>query len=235
MVQLPTQMLPQLYTQLMEQIKARLDVVREALNTGFDQRADPYAFIHIETALLNVRRITELLALAVLLAHNEHQDFRTSSLMKAWNPDAIFNRLTKLNVEGFPRAVEVGETDSEGVMELFIHDTGYLDRESVCRIYHDCCDRLHAGSLKALMSGVKKYDLGEIQSWAREIKRLLNNHVILLPERQRTMIVFMAVAPDGHVECELHNMIMTEELGSGPLVTRRYRSAHAADVVRPSD
>ena len=198
MVKLPTAMLPQVYTQFMEQIKVRLDVAQQAVHHSYAQREHMGGRLHAEFAYLQVRRATEIVAVAVLVAHNEFDDFRTSKLTKEWNPDALFNRLTKLNKDGFPLPFLHGKMDEDDkTAELLIQDEGYLTREAFCRIYHDCCRRLHAGSLKDLIEGRQRYDLGEIQDWIKQLMRLLNNHWIILPERKRTMTVLMAVQPDG--------------------------------------
>lgn len=224
MVELPTSALPQFYTQFMEQIKVRLEAVARALHNANAQRDNVNGFLQAEFACLQIRRVTELVAVAVLVAHNQYESFRTAKLTKEWNPDALFSRLTRLNKEGFPLPFEMGETDSDGIAEIFIQDSCYLNRESFCRIYHDCSRLLHAGSLKDMIEGKTRYDLGVIQEWRKQLMRLLNNHLILLPERKRTMIVLMAKAPDENVQCVLHEMAQTEELGSPPRVTRRYRS-----------
>lgn len=225
MVTLPTSKLADFYTQFMEQIKVRLAAVGHALHNANAERHTANGFLHAEFACLQIRRVTELVAVAVLVAHNELEEFRKGKLVEEWNPDALFKALTKMNKESFPLPFEFGETDAEGIAEIFIHDTGYLNRETFCRIYHDCCQRLHAGSLKDMLAGKTRYDLGEIQAWQKELMRLLNTHLILLPERKRTMVVMMAQAPDECVKCVLHSMIQTEEVGAPPRVTRKYRSA----------
>lgn len=215
MVKLPEDTIPQIYARFMEEIKIRLEATTKALNDAHDKKGQANAFMFAEFAYLQVRRVTELIALSVLVAHNEIEDFRTKRFIKEWDPKTIFARLAHVSDTAFPEPFRVGDTDANGVAEIFINTDGHLTKPGLATIHHKCSEQLHAGTLKSLIHG-KSYDIGEIQGWSREISKLLDHHVVMLPEMKRTMIVFMAKHPDGKVSCALTNLVRKLPLGTPP-------------------
>jgi len=103
--------------------------------------------------------------------------------------------------------------EKPGTAEVVIIKRGYMTKSDLARIYHMCGEKLHAGSLKALMKkGRPRYDLEEIEQAFNSIVKLLSHHIIRLPEMKATMLVAMAQEPDGHVHCA-----MSELVDEGPL------------------
>jgi hypothetical protein len=64
------------------------------------------------------------------------------------------------------------------------------------------------------MKGPKRYDLGQIEKWAVQIVRLLDRHVVLLPELKATMIVYMSSHPNGEVSCRLTSLVAEWPVGT---------------------
>lgn len=155
-MKLPTTALPQLYTSLMEQIKVRLEAVNAELRAASDKRADFGGIVRAESACLQVRKATELLALAVVVAHNEHETFQSQKFVKQWNADAIFTALSKLNKESFPLRFTIDGVTDDGFANAVIEEESYLTREKLCRIYNDCGAQLHIGKLYELINTPKK-------------------------------------------------------------------------------
>jgi hypothetical protein len=151
------------------------------------------------------------------VAHNEIADFRTNKLVDQWNADALFGQLAKLSDTAFPEPFTVTATDKDGNATIFINPENHITKTELATIYNRCGSLLHTGKLKHL--GKRKlYDLGEIQQWCGRLIRLLDHHVVLLPGMQRSMIVFMAHNPDGHVHCQLSPLV--KESGVPPYVRR---------------
>ena len=224
MVTLPTSALPQLYTRLMEEIKIRLEAVSRELRTANEKRDDADGFVHAESACLQVRMVTELIALAVVIAHNEEAEFRNDRLVGQWNAHRIFDALKRLNNDAFPIRFVLHGLTEDGLANAVLEEEGYLTKDGLCKIYDDCGELLHAGRLKDLVQRPKRYDLGRIQTWRRNIMQLLNNHVIFLPNKKKVMNVYMAKAPDGRVECDLDDLTEYEVVLSPPHIIRRYRT-----------
>lgn len=229
MVQLPRDVLPKIYTLFMEEIKVRLESVRIELSAANELRDDALGIVHAEFAYLQIRRVAELIALAVVVAHNKSEDFRTKKFLMEYNADAMFERLARLNDEGFPQRFTVTGVTPEGFANVDLHPEEYLTSRELRKIYNACGDKLHAGKLRTLFKGPKRYDIGEIQGWARQIMQLLNDHVVILPERKSVMVVSMAKAPDGRVDCHLQDLIEAETRREPPHVVRVYRPAPRKD------
>lgn len=205
MTKLPRDMLPQLYAGLMREVKVRLDAVNEHAEAGKIAAGSTSGFLHCEFCYLQLRRTIEVIGLAVLLAHNEIDDFRSKNFMKEWNAETLFKMLEKLSDDAFPEPAESKSIDeTAGTADLLIGNKAKENRETLKKIYTDCSNQMHAGSLRNfLKSGGKRYNVQQIQNWRSFIIRLLNMHVILLPDRRNIMIVIMASLPDGDVHCRL--------------------------------
>ena len=216
--------LPQLYSSLMEQIKVRLEAVSVELRAASEKRTDFDGIVRAESACLQVRKATELLALAVVVAHNEHETFQSAKFVKQWNADAIFSALSRLNKESFPVRFIIDGLTEDGFANAVIEEEGYLNQEKLRKIYTDCGTQLHIGRLHDVINKPKKIDIGEIQRWRKDIMLLLNNHIVFLPKRSKVMYVSMAKAPDGHVECLLQDIEEYETVLSPKHRIRRYRT-----------
>jgi hypothetical protein len=217
MVKIPEEAIPGTYRQFMEEVKVRLAASRTALKAAYRRLERPDTYLLAEFAVMQVRRITELVALGVVVAHNEIDDFRTNKLVDQWNADALFGQLAKLSDTAFPEPFTVTATDKDGNASIFINPENHMTKAELTSIYNKCGSLLHSGKLKSL-GKPKRYDLGEIQQWCIRLIRLLDHHVILLPGMQRSMIVFMAHEPDGHVHCQLSPLV--KESGPPPYVKR---------------
>lgn len=105
---------------------------------GSQRREEPDAFLSVEFAYLQLRRITELMALAVLVAHNQVEDFRTSRFLERWNADTIFGILARLNEDGFPAPIRMNDVPSElrathGNHQIEIIREGHLTKSQLVK------------------------------------------------------------------------------------------------------
>ena len=186
----------------MEEVKDRRDAAVKTLAKAHHDDP-PYGYLDIEFCYLQVRRICEMLALAVLIAHNEIDGFRSKKLMKEWNADALFGELSKLNATSFPRAARFAPDDQAGVYVATIANEGMLTRAGLTKIYHACSQGLHAGSLRRMLEhGPLRYNVTDVVSWLHEIVRLLDTHVVMLPNG-KMMTVEMTGGPDDSVICHM--------------------------------
>lgn len=190
---------------LMEEIKERRDAAITTLAKAHHTNP-PYNYLDIEFCYLQVRRICEILAIAALIAHNEIDSFRANKFIKAWNADDLFTKLASVNTTAFPRAARFEAEEEAGVFVATIENEGYLTREAFTQIYHQCSAGLHAGTLKRLLDyGPKQYNVKDVISWLDEIVRLLNIHVVVLPNG-KMMSVEMIGGYNGSVICHLDDL-----------------------------
>ena len=189
---------------MMREIKLRLDATEDAFQRANRDVSNPKAILECEFCYLQLRRCCEVVALATLLAHNGIEEFRSARLLEKWHGAELLTLLAKLSDDAFPEPTVVSNLDHEGVADLHIEAKASENRKELNEIYGKCGDKLHAGSLKSLLSaGGKHYDLGEIRKWRGFFIQLLNSHAILLPDRKAVMVVFMSHADEGEdVRCQ---------------------------------
>jgi len=195
--------LPRFYTDLMRQLKRRIGAIKAALGRGAQDSGGQEAALELEFCFLQIRLSIELIALATLAAHNEIEGFRRKDLMKAWHADNLIKQLARLNDDAFPRAITVSVADEDGVADMYVHHHA-ADRERLLRIYAQCGDRLHSGSLRSILrDGGKFYQVSDVTDATNFIVSLMDQHVILLPDDKRMMVSLLRYAPTQDVHCFL--------------------------------
>lgn len=208
MVKIPSERIPTIYAQLMEQIKVRIQAAQESMKMGVERKDSPFAYLHAEFCYLQIRRVVELIALAVVVAHNEEEEFRINGLVGNWNADRIFGELEKLSPLAFPKPFKVN--NGAAVDDVVIQDRGYLTKQSMMKIYHECGKLLHVGSLKELTKARRHYDVGEISKWLNRFIRFLDAHVVTLPNMRAMLIVQMASGHGNSVICQMFALAPAE-------------------------
>lgn len=183
MTEIPKDDIQTLYASLMTEVKYRLSAVDANLAAMKAETDNHRATFLSEFCYLQLRRVTELIALAVLAAHNPHPEFRTKDFLKDWNPDTLFRRLAKLNPEAFPQPVTVVEDPTYGTVKLLLKVPDFQARDEICRIYNECSDKLHTGHLRAVLKQRSKiYDRGFIRKAMHNIFRIIDCHITRLPD-----------------------------------------------------
>jgi hypothetical protein len=187
----------------MRQLRRRISAIKAALGRGVADSVGHEAALELEFCFLQIRLSIELIALAVLAAHNEIEGFRRKDLMKAWHAESLIKQLAKLSDDAFPRAITVSDTNSEGIADMFVHHHA-ADRERLLQIYAQCGDRLHSGNLRSLLrDGGKFYQVSDVTEATNFIINLMDQHVILLPDGKRMVVSLLRYAPTQDVHCFL--------------------------------
>ena len=189
MVEIPKDDIQQLYASLMSEVKARLAFVEDQLRELPKLKGDPIrqGFL-LESCYMHLRRVTELVALAVLAAHNPIPEFREKKFVKEWNPDALFKSLERLNPEAFPQPVhhfDEGQNEIVGeyVQILKPAKPSFEVRDEICRIYNEGGDKLHTGHLKTILRDRNKpYSEEFVRGAFTNLYKYLHQHVTILPD-----------------------------------------------------
>lgn len=178
----------QLYAAHMEEIKQRSEAITASLKTVRGAPDDPRAFMQAEFAYLQLRYICELVALSSLAAH--HDLGLGAKLSKKWNAAEAFALLEHINPHCFPNSVR-NIPDNKGVHNFHVtQGPGILRRSDLARIYSGCGEMLHRGMIKDAMAGrVRQYDLTVLDGWHRQLMQLLTQHMILIRDPDRTLLV----------------------------------------------
>ncbi len=178
-----------LYTQFMTEIKDRSVAINRLLDEIRPNKPTIVAgYAQVESAILQVRYICELIALAALAAHS--QLGLSGKLLKSWNADETFARLAHLNPNCFPRAVKITRPAGGLHIEML---KGRLDMPELQRIYSNCGTLLHRGVMKHALDtgGGRQYSVDEVVGWMARISSLLRHHIVMLLEPGNVLIVTM--------------------------------------------
>jgi hypothetical protein len=187
----------ELYASFMSEAKIRLVAVHRIIQSLRPSANPPYeAFVDAESAILQLRFLCELVALASLAAHSGVG--LNSSLLKGYHAGNIFRDLTRLNVHCFPKSVNPFAIGPE--LRLTVRQNS-LDKSGLESIYNGCGDLLHRGGLKKALGGqVRNYDMSTVNRWAKQINDLLQYHTIAILDHGYILAITMNSKNDGAVE-----------------------------------
>ena len=93
-----------LYASLMAEVKSRLQNLHletDLLNALRDPPVQKT--FRAELCYFQLRRIAELVSVAVLLVHNPYEEFRNQDLAKIFQADKLLKALAKLSASAFPQ------------------------------------------------------------------------------------------------------------------------------------
>lgn len=182
------------YGAMMREVKVRLASIPPQLELAAKRHEDPRSLIHVESCYLQIRLVCELIALAAIIAHQE--DPKAEAIMDEYSADTIFKRLSEINERCYPQAVNA---DPDQRLHFNFNRGAQLTRQQIQNIYGRCGNFLHRGKVKRGPEGLRKrYDLSIIKGWAEAFERLLEIHIITLPQLNKILLVHMN-GPDGGV------------------------------------
>jgi hypothetical protein len=188
------------YTQLMEEIKRRQAVI----GLVFHGQVSLPAIVAVELCYLQLRFISELIALGCLVAHGDIQATRGGRLRDVWAADRIINSLEKLHADFYPRPTKqvIGTDRRPKSVEPIT--SGYLTKSDLLKLNHECGSFLHRGNLKGVFSAtIRKPNLDVINDWTGKITLLLNHHQIQLINPDLMIWTLMQGSADGRVHSTL--------------------------------
>jgi hypothetical protein len=194
----------QLYANLMEEIKRRVEVIRIVI----DGSCPLPAMAGFELCYLQLRKVCEIFALGCLAVHGDIPGVRTRLLQKTYNADQIIKQLTALHPQFYPVPSEQRlDAVTQKVIEVVPITSGYLTKDDLLKLYGECGNYLHRGSIRQLLTKWEPtLDFNQIISWVDKIIKLLNHHQIQTSEPDKQLWVLMHGKESGKV----HWFIMKE-------------------------
>ncbi|PHY17886.1 hypothetical protein CSW59_13885 [Caulobacter sp. BP25] len=201
----------------MEEILIRDELLMNVLNQGLPHapastlQPQMMDAAKLEFAYLQLRMICESIALACLAAHGDIAETGTKRLQKA-DADTIIKSLDNLHSDFFPKpSKQPVERDELGVWRLTPITSGFLNKDDLLRLYGECGNVLHRGSMRKLLSGnAPLTDANNPNIWADKIWKLLEHHQIqtidpnfqiicLMKDKvlSRPQISYWTMRPDG--------------------------------------
>jgi hypothetical protein len=176
------------YNAVMEEIKRRTAVVSALLN---NTATVLYKATQVESMVLQVRMITELIALASLAANKSIFEENQRKFQKHWDPVKILKDVESLNPNFYPRPIIEVASKNPGVKSDFIDmEAGFMHRAELIKVHGQCGNALHARNPYG-----KPFDYGVYEKlvpvWIERIIKLLNCHQIRLLDSTRFYLVHM--------------------------------------------
>ena len=190
------------YIALMQQVVIRLDAVALSLAEAKSNPDHVNNWQNAEFCYLQIRKVCEYVALAVLAAHGEYDGAKASNLEKEWHAAELFDKIAQLNPYSFPIPIQI-QHDQNGVGRHHLAPgIVKIQLSEISGIYGSAGARLHVGSLRNLLSGrLPPYDLAEVADWRNRFVQTLNIHSIRLPHVACILLVHLKDERDGQVHC----------------------------------
>jgi hypothetical protein len=186
----------QAYTAVMEEIRRRTSLVRALIS---DEVRVMYKATQVESMVLQVRMIIELVALASLAANKEIFEDAKRKFEKHWCPDKILKDVERLNPNFYPVPIVEVPSRTPGIKNDLVRLTsGFMERKELVEVHGRCGNVLHARNPygKALDYAVYEELVPE---WTRRIMKLLNCHQVKLLDDETIYLVHMKEEQDDRV------------------------------------
>lgn len=181
-----------LYANLMEEAKARIDTINWYIQ-GRTGLATPFVR---DACWLQIRMLCELVALGCLVAHGDMAILQSHKIGRSWSADEILDRMARLRPHFFPFAAKQKVNFLPGGqrhIELQMLDPQPLTRDQLLSLYGATHKHLHRGTLKKLLSSAQALDMAvdvpEVVKWTQKLHDLLSIHNIAINEKR----VFLCV------------------------------------------
>ena len=193
-----------LYASLMEEIKRRVEVIRQVLD-GTSPMAPMAAF---EFCYLQLRKICEVFALACLTAHGDIPGVRAKLLQKTYSADQIIKQLSTLHPQFYPvPGKQQLDPVTQKVIGLDDIKSGYLTKDELLSLYGECGNYLHRGSIRQLLTKWEPtLDFKKISTWLDKLITLLSHHQIQTSQQKKQLWVLM----EDKVDHRVHWAVMME-------------------------
>lgn len=192
-----------LYASLMAEVKARLQKIELEINLSRIPSSPQEQTFRAEFCYLQLRRASELTSLAILVAHNPYDRFRTKALADIHNAKNLIEQLGRLNASAFPQRTVSAQPARDGELVTFTMPTPNFEaRDLIGGVYITACDKMHAGAFRSILKMRNKtYSWPFInQSWAKLVG-LLDSHMVILPD-QRVIHAWLNYKSDERVFCQ---------------------------------
>lgn len=184
------------YCNLMMEIRHRASAVSKLERPCREFIPD---FVRVESMILQIRKILELVALGSLVANESAYKEAYEKFEQHSHADRILRDLERINPDFYPRPAKVSESEQEGVKHhldvVSSPDESYMRKSDFPKVYKKCGGLLHAQNPFGSQRDYSYYDFN-IPAWMKKIEKLLMVHVIRLIDDNNYYLIQMN-AQDG--------------------------------------
>jgi hypothetical protein len=181
MVEIPMKDIPQLYASIMLEIKDRMQWCANALGRAIETESATDKMLEAEACYLNLRRMTELLAIGVVAAHNRDPKFRSTEFTTRNNSDKILHILEKRGGDAFPQPVRIVESEGRIFVEALPDERASMagSRRNIRDLFVECGKALHTDHLRMMITKDRyRYSSAVIAEAMAHITILLDEHIL---------------------------------------------------------
>lgn len=180
-----------IYVGLMTEIRDRLQSIDRSRHTALSVPMFGQDYLAAEYAMLQLRMICELIALACVVAHGDLEITRSGKFKRDFAADLIFRKLSEHHPDFFPDPV-ISVPGPNGFPDLQSRKNA-MSKDEMIHLYRYCLDRLHRGKVKDILKGSKRiYNYDYLHESITKLSWLLDQHTIaLFREDQRKAWVQM--------------------------------------------
>ena len=174
------------YPSVMEDFARRVLVAENALDEVLKNPGHENNWTSCELAVVQIRKICELVLLGSTLAHLDHGEMVDD---RKWRPKDVFAELDQVNEHPLPIPITI-EIDKNGPGAHHANPTSKpLTIASLSRVYGVCGDLLHVPSARQVIKEkLPTFDVGLLLEWLDGLRWLLIGHALMLPHRQKILV-----------------------------------------------
>jgi hypothetical protein len=165
----------QRYLVLMVELATRLDFSASIMN-GALGLSRPYVR---EISYFQFRRVCEIIALGCLTLHGDIPDTKAPKIRNEWNADKIMNRLNQLHPHFFPQSMR--RVQDGDALEINLNSVPHaLTRSEFKKLYNECGQVLHRGTMKSLESetAITDQQYARMVDWQTKLLGLMQEHAV---------------------------------------------------------
>jgi hypothetical protein len=177
------------YAKLLDEAVIRLTTIEGLIDGRFEVPQPLVA----ELGYLQLRMLCELVALCCLIAHGDIEATQAAKLQKEYAADKLFKMLEPLHPNFYPHPVNVNRTSTGHHIDRITE--GFLTKAELMKLYHECGDRLHRGSLAKFRSSaprVHEADLEKLRGWLSKFVTLLRSHHVASHNNLAHFVCFLS-------------------------------------------
>lgn len=196
------------YTAVMQEIKRRTEIVFLLHRNELSMK---YKATQIETMVLQIRMILELIALASLASHKSLFEQQQKKFSSYWDPVRVLKDVEKLNPSFYPKPMIERPSKTPGAKsDLEDMRSGFLTRDELVEIHGRCGNVLHARNPYGKELDLAAYGRA-VPKWMDRIMALLGCHKIeMYGDNDRFYLVHMK--EEGDDETHMYTFVRHSEI-----------------------
>lgn len=194
-----------LYCSLMEDVKARLELVRRFTTGEVPVGSNQFTY---ECVSVQLRKILESIAFASLCANKAKYSEAHANFAKQWRAKAMLENLERIHSHFYPVPMKRPVIKPDGTKHLDKIDEGFLTREDFVFLYDKCSEVIHTRN--PFSEAEPSIDfVRSVDGWVGRIGTLLQLHLVQLVDANVVWLVSMHEPSDGKV----HAYVASAETG----------------------